>query len=104
MLANAIQFDHRCRPHHSGNMKTKLFSSDGIDRSHARREPDSVYFPDEHTHDEIKFLFTTLRSLRNDKGTSEVAIDIRNLPYSVDLSVLVSDAQGNLLSLDDVSL
>lgn len=85
-------------------MKTKLFSSDGIDCSHARREPDSVYFPDENTHDEIKFLFMTLRSTQNGQGISEGVVDIRNLPYSADFGALASDAQGNLLSVDDVRL
>lgn len=85
-------------------MKTKLFSSDGIDFSHARREPDSVYFPDENTHEEIKFLFVTLRSTQHGEGISEGAVDIKNLPYFADLSALASDAQGNLLSVDDVRL
>ena len=85
-------------------MKTRLFSDDGIDSSHARREQESVYFPEGSTLDEIKFLFKTLESTQNAKGTNEGVVDIRNLPYSSDLSILTSDTQGNLLSLDDVSL
>lgn len=83
--------------------KMKLFSDDGIDSSHARQEPESIYFPDENTHEEIKYLFTTLRSTQNERDANGVAINITNLPYSADLAVLASDNQGNLLSMDDVS-
>jgi len=83
-------------------MKTKLFSNDGIDPSHARREPDTIYFPDENTQQEIRYLFTTLKSAQNEKDASGAALNIRNLPYSSDLADLASDTQGNLLSFDDV--
>lgn len=84
-------------------MQTKLFSNDGIDPSHARREPDTIYFPDENTQQEIRYLFTTLKSAQNEKDASGAALNIRNLPYSSDLADLASDTQGNLLSFDDVS-
>lgn len=79
-------------------MKSRLFSDDGIDASHARREPDSIYFPDENTQSEIKLLFTTLKSAQNESENG-VSVNISELPFSADLAML---AQGNLLSIDDV--
>ena len=86
------------------NARTRLFSDDGADPSQARLEPSYIYYPDEATQDDIRFLFTTLESTQKDGDNIGNAIDIRNVPFSADLSLLIPDGNGKVLSIDDVSI
>jgi hypothetical protein len=79
-----------------------LFSDDGIDAGHAKFEPACLYYPDESTCDDIKYLFTTLESTQRYKESDGQMLEIQSLPFSADLSSFSQDENGEVLSLNDV--
>ena len=81
----------------------RLFSDDGIGSAQARCEPATLYYPDTATNDDIKHLFATLESIQNSRSTNGTLINVGDMPFSADLSVLIQDGSGNLLAIDDVS-
>ena len=83
--------------------KCRLFSEDGIVASHAQTVPSCMYLPDESTLNEIKYLFTTLKSTQKGDDYPGGPLNILNVPYSADLALLTSDGNGAVLSLEDVS-
>jgi hypothetical protein len=80
-----------------------MFSDDGIDANRSRFEPQYVYYPDESTDNEIRFLFTTLKSTEHSTPCDGYEISIRNMPFSYDLSMLISEGGGDKLTFEDVS-
>jgi hypothetical protein len=87
----------------SPSSRTRMFSDDGIDANRSRFEPQYVYYPDESTDNEIRFLFTTLKSTEHSTPSDGYEISIRNMPFSYDLSMLISEGGGDKLTFEDVS-
>ena len=83
---------------------SKIFSDDGLNYMQSRCEPEYIYYPDESTINEIKYLFVTLKSTElGGTRNNESVIFIKNMPFSYDLAMLLSEGDGNVLSLEDVS-
>ncbi len=104
----------------------RLFSDDGVDSDFSRYQPHTIYYPDASTIDSIKFLFSVLQQLHmhqqnstrnsfsnsnndNNNNSSGMAsnsttIDIQDIPFIADLSLLAPDDTTKLITVDDVCI
>ena len=87
----------------SPSAKTRLFSDDGIDPSRSHCEPEYVYYPDESTETEIRHFFNALKESSQIKQNNSEQINIRDIPFRHDLSIMISGSDSDLISVEDVS-